>query len=136
MKSEELSLVLHKLSLLAIGEITNTTVDYDEFDKNLLSYGSCRVIIEPVQFISIRQADSDQEGHQITFQFSPNYLTKHYNLCLKGGFFELKWVVTLDKRLLGVVDSMANSHIEFQCISPQIESVTTEEFLEGIKNLS
>ena len=136
MKSEELILVLHKLSLLAISEITSKTVNYDEFDNSLLSYGRCRVITEPLQLISIKQAGSDQEGHQITFQFSPSYLTQYYNFCLKAGFCELKWVVMLDKRVAGVVDSVANSRIEFEFISSKLEDVSTQEFLESIKNLS
>ena len=84
MEKAELSVVLHKLSLLAISEITNRTIIQAEFDENLLSYGRCRVITEPLQFISVKGSLSEVEGHRITFQLSPNFLTQHYNLCIKG----------------------------------------------------
>ncbi|MBT8634021.1 hypothetical protein C2751_00035 [Polynucleobacter paneuropaeus] len=136
MKKEELSVVLHKLSLLAISEITNRTIDEVEFNENLLSYGRCRVITEPVQFISVKPSMSDDEGHRITFQLSPNYLTQHYNLCIKGVLPELRWKITLGQKSLGVVDSLANSQIEFDFISAEIEQIDTEEFLETIRNLN
>ena len=135
MNKEELSVVLHKLSLLAISEITNRTVDEIEFNDNLLSYGRCRVITEPLQFVYVKASLSDDEGHRITFQLSPNYLTQHYSLCVKGVLPELRWKVTLGHKGLGVVDSLANSQIEFDFVSPQIAEVDTEEFLETIRNL-
>ncbi|WP_114639189.1 hypothetical protein [Polynucleobacter necessarius] len=136
MNKEELSVVLHKLSLLAISEITNRTVDDAEFDEGLLSYGRCRVITEPLQFISVKPPMSDDEGYRVIFQLSPNYLTQHYTLCIKGVLPELKWKVTLGQKSLGVVESLANSQFDFDFVSAEIEAIDTEEFLETIRNLS
>lgn len=135
MKIEELTVVLHKLSLLAIGEITNKTVDEGQFNENLFSYGRCRVVIEPLQFMSVTRSIDDGEGVKIGFQLSPNYLTEHYNFCIKGALPELLWTITLGNISSGVVDSLANSHIRFDYISPEIENIATEEFLQTIRNL-
>ena len=135
MKIEEISVVLHKLSLLAISEITNRTVDETKFNENLFSYGRCRVIIEPLQFISANEPINNTEGAKISFKLSPNYLTQHYNFCIKGALPELEWTITLGHKNSDVVDSLADSQIQIVSASPKIEDIDTNEFLETIRNL-